>query len=137
MKNKLSVLMFIFLTTKLLTTFAFSADVPMMTKGQLKSMLGNPDLVIFDVRLGSDYFSSDLKIKGSVRPIGACAGEGLPSYPKGKTFILYCSSPNEETSISSLKHILEAHRMDGYTNLYVLKGGWEEWLKAGYPTEKK
>jgi len=25
----------------------------------------------------------------------------------------------------------------GYTKVFVLKGGWEEWLKAGYPTEKK
>jgi rhodanese-related sulfurtransferase len=25
----------------------------------------------------------------------------------------------------------------GYTKVYALKGGWEEWNKAGYPTEKK
>jgi len=25
----------------------------------------------------------------------------------------------------------------GFTKVYALKGGWEEWLKAGYPTEKK
>jgi len=25
----------------------------------------------------------------------------------------------------------------GYTKVYALKGGWREWSKADYPTEKK
>jgi rhodanese-related sulfurtransferase len=25
----------------------------------------------------------------------------------------------------------------GFTKVYALKGGWNEWLKANYPTEKK
>jgi rhodanese-related sulfurtransferase len=25
----------------------------------------------------------------------------------------------------------------GYTKVYALKGGWNEWLKENYPTEKK
>jgi len=25
----------------------------------------------------------------------------------------------------------------GYRKVYALKGGWDEWLKAGFPTEKK
>jgi len=25
----------------------------------------------------------------------------------------------------------------GYTKVYALKGGWKEWSKAIYPTEKK
>jgi len=25
----------------------------------------------------------------------------------------------------------------GYTKVYALKGGWKEWLKADYPTDKK
>ena len=48
--------------------FALSDDIPRMTKEELKAMLGNPDLVIFDVRLSSEYFASDIKIKGAVRP---------------------------------------------------------------------
>jgi rhodanese-related sulfurtransferase len=131
--------MLILLTVGLLTTFAFSADFPMMTKDQLKAMLENPDLVIFDVRMGSDYFPSDLKIKGAVR---ANMGENIcgttSKYPRGSTFVFYCASPNEERSVMNLKHLTEGeHQKDGYTKLYVLKGGWEEWLKAGYPTEKK
>jgi hypothetical protein len=25
----------------------------------------------------------------------------------------------------------------GYPRAYALKGGWEEWLKAGFPTQPK
>jgi len=25
----------------------------------------------------------------------------------------------------------------GYTKVYALKGGWREWSKTNYPTEKK
>jgi 3-mercaptopyruvate sulfurtransferase SseA len=25
----------------------------------------------------------------------------------------------------------------GHTKVYALKGGWREWFKANYPTEKK
>jgi len=25
----------------------------------------------------------------------------------------------------------------GFTGVYALKGGWEEWAKANYPTEPK
>ncbi|MEW6375808.1 MAG: rhodanese-related (seleno)protein [Thermodesulfobacteriota bacterium] len=138
MKKKLLVVLILnILTIGLFATFVLSADVPMITKEELKAMLGNPDLVIFDVRLSSDYFSSDLKIKGAVRPLGECIAPAAFQYPKGKTFVFYCSSPNEVRSVSNLKHLIEDHRTDGYTNVYVLKGGWEEWLKANYPTEKK
>jgi rhodanese-related sulfurtransferase len=83
--------------------------------------------------------SEELRIKGAVRPLGECVAAAAFEYPKGKTFVFYCASPHEQRSISSLKHIIEEHRnqSEGYTNIYVLKGGWEEWLKASYPTEKK
>lgn len=136
-KKLLAALMLILLTIGLIATFALSADVPMMTKDQLKAMLENPDLVIFDVRMPRDYVSSDLKIKGAVRVHDYIC---IPArtYPKGKTFVIYCASPDQEKSIADVKHLIEEHP-DGFnkTNVFVLKGGWEEWLKANYPTEKK
>jgi len=138
-KRFLSTLMLILFTIVLFASFASSDDVPMITKDQLKAILGNPDLVILDVRMGSDYFSSDLKIKGAVRPdMGQYICGTTEKYPRGSTFVFYCASPNGERSVASLKHLTEGeHKKDGYAKLYVLKGGWEEWLKAGYPTEKK
>jgi rhodanese-related sulfurtransferase len=57
------------------------------------------------------------------------------SYSKGTTFVVYCASSNEERSAINVNEVISKGR-DGYTKVYVLKGGWEEWLKAGYPTEK-
>ncbi len=133
MKKKLfSGLILIYLTFGLLAASAFSADVPMMTKEELMAMLGNPHLLIFDVRLGSDYFASDIKIKGAERPEYGTKKIVPPEY-FGKTIVIYSGSSNEGTSTANAQILVEK----GYTKVYVLKGGWEEWLEAGYPTEKK
>jgi len=136
-KRLLAVSILIALTNGLLTAFGLCSDVPMMTKDELKAMLGNPDLVIFDLRLSSDYSTSDLKIKGAVRPTkGIPLYDTILKYPEGKTLVLYCASPNEKRSVKSARSLIK-QRIDRYKKVYVLDGGWKEWLEAGYPTEKK
>lgn len=124
-----------------LTVPALSEDVRVVTKEELKTMLGKDDVVILDVRIGSDYFSSDSKIKGAVRPdMSALIWHTSTRYPKENTFVLYCSSPNEEQSVRNAKLLIRGDKELGHdpcSNVYVLKGGWEEWLKADYPAEKK
>jgi len=140
-KKLLAVSILIFLTIGLFSTYASSGDVPMITKEQLSAILGKPDLVILDVRLGSDYFSSDLKIKGAVRPdMFNLIWHTVNEYPRENTFVLYCASPNEERSVINGKELIGGREELGLkpcTHVYVLKGGWEEWLKASLPTEKK
>ncbi len=128
----LSLFLLISLVIGLSHASALCADVPMITKEELKGMLGNPDLVIFDVRLGSDYFGSDSKIKGAERPDYGVKKIVPPEY-SDKTIVIYCASPDETTSTANAQILISK----GYSKVYVLKGGWEEWLKAGYPTEKK
>ena len=41
--------------------------VPRMTKEELKSLLGNPGIVVVDVRIADDWKRSDSKIKGAIR----------------------------------------------------------------------
>jgi len=134
-KELLAVLIVIFLTTGLFPTFVLSADVPMITKDELKAMLGKPDLVLVDVRLGRDFIFSDLKIKGAERPpdMSHPTPNTFKVIEPDKTIVFYCACPNEQTSVG----IAQLWRRLEYTKVYVLKGGWEEWLKAGYPTEKK
>jgi len=61
--------------------YANSADAPRMTKEELKAMMGSSDLVIIDVRSGTDWADSDLKIKVAVR-------EDLKFLNPGRTNIL-------------------------------------------------
>ena len=73
------------------TLFAKSGDAPRMTKDELKAMLGNPDLVIIDVRWGKDWTESDSKIKGAVREDPEAVESWANNYLKGKTIVLYCA----------------------------------------------
>ena len=73
------------------TTLARPVDAPRMTKDELKAMMGNPDLVIIDVRLGKDWTDSDLKIKGAVREEPEAFESWAKKYPKDKTLVFYCT----------------------------------------------
>ena len=130
-KILLFIIVSIFLVLGGLTTAVMSQDVPRMTKDELKALLGSPDLVILDVRPGRDYMFSDSKIKGANRPIGDHFE--IFECPEDKILVLYCASPNESFSAS----VAQFYKKRGFTKVHVLKGGWEEWLNAQYPTEKK
>jgi len=67
-------------------------EPPMITKEELSSRLGNPEVTILDVREGESWKDSKWKIQGAVREdpekdVKAWAEK----YPKDKTLVLYCS----------------------------------------------
>jgi hypothetical protein len=66
-------------------------DVPIMTKEELKAQLDNSDVMILDVRKGKDWKSSEFKIKGASRANPKELEKWAETYPKGKTFVLYCA----------------------------------------------
>ena len=66
--------------------------VPRMTKEELKPLLGNPDVIIIDVRVEDEWKEAKWKIQGAVREdsekdINTWANK----YSKDKTLIFYCS----------------------------------------------
>jgi rhodanese-related sulfurtransferase len=73
------------------TTLAKSTDPPGMTKEELKAMLGDPNLIIVDVRYGMDWTDSDLKIMGAVREDLRAIDSWRNKYPKDKTLVFYCA----------------------------------------------
>jgi hypothetical protein len=67
-------------------------SVPRMTKEALKPLLGNPDVIIVDVRQPDDWTKSQEKIAGAVREdpekdITSWATK----YRKDKTLVFYCA----------------------------------------------
>ncbi len=74
-----------------LTTFSGAADVPRMTKEELKALLDNPDLIVIDVRTQQNWKESDLKIKGAVREDPGAVESWANKYPKDKILVLYCA----------------------------------------------
>ncbi len=70
---------------------ASAQEAPRITKEELQGMIGNPGVSIIDVRLGGDWESSDLKIKGAVREDPRNLDSLISKYPKEKTLVLYCA----------------------------------------------
>jgi hypothetical protein len=92
MKKRLSIgTLIILLGLGMFATSILSADVPRMTKEELKELLGNPDLVLLDVRSSSDWKSSDLMIKGAIREEPKETNAWANKYPRDKIIVLYCA----------------------------------------------
>ena len=70
---------------------AMAAEVPLITKEELKARMEKGDVVVVDVRKGRDWDSSEFKIKGALRAdpknLAAWAGEQA----KDKPTVLYCA----------------------------------------------
>jgi hypothetical protein len=70
---------------------AVPGSAPRITVEELKSMLGDPKLVIVDVRRSKDWSSSEYKIKGAVRadPDPNKVESWASNYGRDKTFVVY------------------------------------------------
>jgi predicted sulfurtransferase len=73
------------------TPRARANDVPRVTKEELKEEMGEPDLVIIDVRTEADWKDSKLKIKGAVREDPKKVESWMNKYSKEKILVFYCS----------------------------------------------
>jgi predicted sulfurtransferase len=68
-----------------------AADAPRITKEEVREMLGNPGVIVIDVRTGGDWNASDVKIQGAVREDPRSVDSWMDKYPKDKTLIFYCA----------------------------------------------
>jgi hypothetical protein len=66
-----------------------AVDVPRITKEELRSMLGNPNMVIVDVRGAKQWEASRSKIRGAVWEDPENVESWADKYPKDKTLVLY------------------------------------------------
>ncbi len=73
------------------TSQLMAADVPTMSKDELKGHLGSDKVAILDVRSGRDWSSSEFMIQGAVRAAGGDIATWSKNYTKDKTLVLYCA----------------------------------------------
>jgi hypothetical protein len=66
-------------------------DVPKKSTKEVLAMLGNPNVVIIDVRAEWDWAKSKTKIKGAVREEPALVDKWAVKYAREKIIILYCA----------------------------------------------
>jgi len=84
------ILALICLLTGMTAQAASGSNVPKISVEELKANLGNPDLIIIDVRIERDWKASALKIPGAVWEDFLEADAWVIKYPKEKTIVLYC-----------------------------------------------
>ncbi len=70
----------------MLSATGSAEEVPRINKEEVKKMLGNPDVIIVDIRKVADR-----KIKGAIRETPEKLFSQAGKYPKNKTLILYCA----------------------------------------------
>ena len=92
--RKLNLLVAVVTVFALAAVFAMPAaaqEAKRMTIEELKGMLGNPDLVIVDVRRDGDWNSSAIKVKGALREDPEKVDTWMSKYPQDKTLVYYCA----------------------------------------------
>ena len=91
MKKAALIVMLLIVACFFHTALLAADDVPKMTKEELKAQLGNPDVVIIDVRVPQAWNASRDKIKGAVREDPMEIDSWIGKYPKDKTYVFYCN----------------------------------------------
>ncbi len=81
---------FLLAITFLMSGQVLAASIARMDKDELKSLLGDKNLVVLDVRVGRDWNSSEFKIKDAVRMAPSDIDQ-VEKYPKNTKFVLYCA----------------------------------------------
>ena len=68
-----------------------SGDAPRITMEELKSMLGDPNLVIIDSLVGDQWETVAQKLPGAVHEDPDDVDSWADKYPKDKTIVTYCA----------------------------------------------
>jgi predicted sulfurtransferase len=72
----------------IISVFA-AEDVPRISKEKLKELLGNPDVIILDVRNSENWQESEFKIKGAIRRRPNLFDAWANEFPRDKALFLY------------------------------------------------
>jgi predicted sulfurtransferase len=86
----ISVAGLIFVLVGCFQNVAVETKTPRMAKEELKSLLGNPEVIVLDVRIADEWKKSVWKIKGAVREDPERDFKPWASkYAKDKTLVFY------------------------------------------------
>jgi serine protease Do len=95
---------------------------------------GSPPTIL-DARRSDLYEALPLKVKDSTRVVPEDLANSLAGLDLDKTrpVVVYCSSPDEETSAKVAREL----RKMGFKDARILKGGLGAWTNAGLPIETR
>jgi len=108
--------------------------VRMITLAEAEDLWAAGEAIILDARAGG-FFSQGHVPRARNIP-AAESGDALPreilDRPKDMTIVVYCEGGDCQSSLTLAKRLHD----EGFKDIRVFSGGWEEWTKAGLPEEK-
>lgn len=104
------------------------AQFPRISIADAYKMYKENKAVFIDVRSNEQYQLGH--IKGALSIPGSQLVKRYAEVTPGKTVITYCACSAEQSSGRAASTMI-AH---GAKNIFALKGGWNDWKSAGYPT---
>ncbi|HJT64898.1 MAG TPA: rhodanese-like domain-containing protein [Pyrinomonadaceae bacterium] len=110
-----------------------------ITAEELKAkMASNQPVLIVDVRSPEVFANSTTTVKGSyhfkVRHLKYRSQfPPFKDLPRNGEVVTYCTCPKDEAAIQAAQILRES----GFTNVRVLQGGWNEWMRAKGPVEPR
>ena len=112
---------------------AWAQEIRYITPEALKELMEKNDdtILIVDTQPKAAYKMGH--IKGAINFPWAPEIKSPGDLPRDRILVLYCDCTHEEDSADMAKQLL---RNWEYVYVRVLKGGWSQWQKLGYPTEK-
>lgn len=92
-RMKTLIILSAFVVAVLITTnyAALANEIPRISKQEAREMLDDPEVVFMDVRSGSDWRASQVKISGAVYEDYRNVETWVQEYDPEKTYILYCA----------------------------------------------
>ncbi len=103
-----------------------------LSRDGLKRMMDDKeDFVLIDARTHEGF--EDGHLPGAVKiPSDRLGEQAVRNYGKSRSIVTYCSGLSCESSTIAARKLEKF----GFTNVLDVKGGLEEWKKAGYPLER-
>jgi len=112
---------------------AWAGDLPLVKPEELKKMIdeGRADMLVVDNQPQGAYEMGH--IPGAVNFPWTTEIRSSGNLPRNKVLILYCACEHEEDATDVANQLIKKF---GYKEIKLLAGGWIQWVKLGYPTEK-
>ena len=109
-----------------------TSDSPPISLVEAMSLYNSPNTIFIDARPKEDYLKGHIKgaLNLYMEEYDTWAPKVLPNVPKEATIVTYCGADECELSLFLARNMT----FDGYKNMKIFFGGWEEWVKAGLPT---
>jgi len=118
-------------------SFFRAADYPgvrLITLEETEDLWAGGAAVVLDAR-AAELFGQG-RVPGARNVPAAGEEEALPgevlALPRDGTLVVYCEGGDCQSSLALARRLHDS----GFRDIRVFSGGWEDWTKAGLPTEK-